>query len=327
MSSDSAASSIASYFPSGISITGGIPLKSQDLAASIVFTIVFALLIPPMLFRWVKPSSRTLVLIRPSLFIVVRVATYIIRAYMSTSEDHLSTGLFIAEQILLLVGFVFLCSAALALLGAHMMRTYVPTGGQQPLIQRAHKILELALLAAIILGIYSGTQLSGINTASQSTINTLKSCRDANVIICIVVSAGVALLSLVAYVQQKPRASLWASLYLSVLAGLLVMSSIYKIVIYTHPTSFFSDGAKAAFYCLSCLPEFLATAMLFAINLNDAYEIKAATQKEKDNKKMRKGQYQGAGYSSEGKSLREGAAAPGYAEMGEARGSPISTNV
>ena len=72
---------------------------------SIVFTIMFAVLLPLAIFRLVVPSSRGAVLIRPTIFTVVRIATYIIRAVQA--DGNYSTGLFIAEQVrffVLLIG-------------------------------------------------------------------------------------------------------------------------------------------------------------------------------------------------------------------------------
>ncbi|KAG8694871.1 hypothetical protein FRC11_001903, partial [Ceratobasidium sp. 423] len=69
--------------PTGFSITGGIPIKSQDLAASIVFIILYVCLIPLAVWRLASRESRTTTMIRPAIFVLVRIATYIMRAVQS----------------------------------------------------------------------------------------------------------------------------------------------------------------------------------------------------------------------------------------------------
>ncbi|KAI5480872.1 replication factor C subunit 3 [Pseudohyphozyma bogoriensis] len=275
---------------------------------SIVFTVAFALILAAGLFRALTPRSRSSVLIKPIIFAGIRVATYAIRAYMA--DGHYSTGLFIANQILLLCGFVLLCSTCLELLGFHMIRTWVPTGGRKLLLHYFHQTLELALLAAIVLGIYAGSAMGSLgDDASQSQINTLKACRrvlDANVVICIIITILIIILSFSTYLKQSPRPSFYVTLYLAFTTVMLTIGSIYKLVTYIHPPSLVHVGSKVGFYCLSALPEVIATAFLFSINLNDAFHILEGQQKRKDNKLMRKGAYQGPGYTSEGESMRGG---------------------
>ncbi|KAF8597659.1 hypothetical protein BDV93DRAFT_562080 [Ceratobasidium sp. AG-I] len=71
---------------SGISITGGIPTKAQDLAPSIIFIIAYACLIPLAIWRLASKASRSTTLIRPAIFVLVRIATYIVRAIQATGK-------------------------------------------------------------------------------------------------------------------------------------------------------------------------------------------------------------------------------------------------
>lgn len=109
--------SVASSLPEGFSLVGGIPVKSQDFAAcdfrvspllvanntdsrahrSIIFIVAFVLLIPLALWRIVRKSTRSTVLIRPCIVLVVRIATYAIRAV--EANGNYAEGLFIAEQV------------------------------------------------------------------------------------------------------------------------------------------------------------------------------------------------------------------------------------
>ena len=74
-------------------ILGGIP-SHDDLAPSIVFTIAFALLLPVVIWRLVRPTTRSLVLIRPLIYILIRIVTFAIRADEANGDT--STGLFSA---------------------------------------------------------------------------------------------------------------------------------------------------------------------------------------------------------------------------------------
>lgn len=112
-------------FPAGFSITGGFPIKSQDFAAwvpfprraeicfrrttsltrpqllsnrSIIFLALYAVLIPLGVWRMVNRETRTTILIRPLIFIVARIATWIMRV-MQADQTEISTGLLTGEQV------------------------------------------------------------------------------------------------------------------------------------------------------------------------------------------------------------------------------------
>jgi ABC-type Na+ efflux pump permease subunit len=107
-------SSASDPLPSGYSILGGIPLASPDHAASIVFIIAFFIPLLFTIFRFVRPDTRTMSLLRPIAFDVLRILTYILR-YKQADGDY-STGLFITTQIMFSLGLLFLGEPVLALL-------------------------------------------------------------------------------------------------------------------------------------------------------------------------------------------------------------------
>ncbi|KAM0745804.1 hypothetical protein T439DRAFT_384601 [Meredithblackwellia eburnea MCA 4105] len=89
-------SNLTSIFPPGISLTGGIPIKSQDLGASVIFTMIYLVIFPLAVWRLVASSSRCFALVRPTAFALARIITFVIRAIQA--DGHYSKGLFIAEQ-------------------------------------------------------------------------------------------------------------------------------------------------------------------------------------------------------------------------------------
>lgn len=113
-------STLSDIFPSGLTLTGGIPIKSQDLGAyvcqfhnliylpsflltlcssnrSVAFTLAYFVLLPLAVWRLASSSSRCFALIRPAIFVLARIGTYAVRARIS--QGHYEKGLFIAEQV------------------------------------------------------------------------------------------------------------------------------------------------------------------------------------------------------------------------------------
>ncbi|CAE7233208.1 unnamed protein product [Rhizoctonia solani] len=155
--------------PTGFSITGGIPIRSQDLAASIIFIIAYACLIPLATWRLASKASRSTTMIRPAIFVLVRTATYIMRAVQSSG--NYSEALFIVEQVFLLAGFPIICDAILTLLEYHITRTHTsPKQGQ--ITQRVCRLLRLALLAALIV---TGDRPGADYTRSRDHVFSYKS--------------------------------------------------------------------------------------------------------------------------------------------------------
>ncbi|ELU37177.1 hypothetical protein AG1IA_08793 [Rhizoctonia solani AG-1 IA] len=99
--------------------------------------------LPP--WRLASKASRTTTMIRPAIFVLVRTATYIMRAVQSNGDY--SETLFIVEQVFLLAGFPIICDAILTLLEYHITRTHTsPKQGQTT--QRVCRLLRLALLVS-----------------------------------------------------------------------------------------------------------------------------------------------------------------------------------
>lgn len=68
------------------------------------------------------------------------------------------------------------------------------------------------------------------------------------------------------------------------------IASAFKLYSYlrTPALSPISAGAKAAFYILSAVPEWLVTSLYLSINLNFAFDIEEGKRREKAEKAMKK---------------------------------------
>ncbi|GAA5828399.1 hypothetical protein JCM11251_006227 [Rhodosporidiobolus azoricus] len=160
---------LSEIWPFGLTLTRDKPIKMHQvpgLGSRSVdhLHLAFVLLLPLAIWRWSCPSTRTWTLLRPSIVFVVRIATYAIRAV--EANGNYSEGLFIAEQILLLVGLLPLVEPIVVLLRAHVRRNWTPVPPAQAgevqrevgLMTRALRILQAAVLVALILGFVAGAK-------------------------------------------------------------------------------------------------------------------------------------------------------------------------
>ncbi|GAA5965518.1 hypothetical protein JCM3765_007361 [Sporobolomyces pararoseus] len=282
-------------------LSGGVPRKNQDFAASILFTVAYSIVIPILALRYFRKSSRTSILLRIAFFLPTRIATFVIRTIQAGGDE--SEGLFVSEQILLLCGFLLLLEPFSTLVKFNLYRHWTPEGKKHNLA-RTLFLIRLALLAAVGLGEYIGSRAQDALTDPGSESTTLRKCRWA----AGGISLGVVVLSLglAVYAQTLERRSYVRTVYLSVLGICLLIPSIYKLALYANPSSPTSSSGKAVFYLLFCLPELLAALVYLSINLEQTFEIKEGTAKEEWNEKAIEGDI-GGSYSSpysEWKALR-----------------------
>ncbi|KAJ1307129.1 hypothetical protein OPQ81_001247 [Rhizoctonia solani] len=267
--------------PAGFSITGGIPIKSQDLAPSVIFIIAYACLVPLAIWRLASKASRSTTLIRPAIFIIARIVTYVIRAVQSNGDY--SEGLFIAEQVLLLAGFPIICDAILTLLEYHITRTHTsPKQGQ--ITQRVCRLLRLALLAALIIGIIAGTQMSSAIT-DPSKASSLRTLRNANAALCLAIVLGV--IVVVLFAQFHKNLPIQPTMLLVFMAGCLVIAGAYRLALIHSSSPVLAVSTKAKFYILLALMEWLVAAALFVVNARVVFAEDLAKEKKKAEKEGR----------------------------------------
>ncbi|KAB5589574.1 Proteophosphoglycan protein [Ceratobasidium theobromae] len=261
--------------PSGFSITGGIPIKSQDFAASIIFTIMYICLIPLAGFRFVKKESRSTSMIRPAIFVLVRVATYIMRAVQA--NGNYSETLFIVEQVFLLAGFPIICDAILTLLEYHITRTHT-SPEQGKVTQRACRLLRLALLIALVLGIIAGTEIGGaINNPNKK--NNLRTLRNVNAILCLALVIGVIIVVLIAQVHKSLPVVPTAVLVF--MAACLIVAAAYRLASIHTTNPPIARSTKIKFYVLLALMEWVVNATLFSVNARAMFAEDLAAEKKR----------------------------------------------
>ncbi|KDN42470.1 hypothetical protein RSAG8_06787, partial [Rhizoctonia solani AG-8 WAC10335] len=261
--------------PTGFSITGGIPTKSQDLAASIIFIIAYVCLIPLAAWRLASKESRSTTMIRPAIFALVRTATYIMRAVQS--NGNYSETLFIVEQVFLLGGFPIICEAILSLLEYHITRTHTsPKQGQ--ITQRVCRLLRLALVAALVIGIVAGTQMSSAIT-DPSKAPGLRALRNANAALCLAIVLGVIVVVLFAQFHKNLPGK--PTMLLVFMAGCLVIAGAYRLALIHTTSPPLAQSTKVKFYVLLAWMEWMVTFALFVVNARVVFGEDLAKEKKK----------------------------------------------
>ncbi|KAI5477000.1 hypothetical protein MNV49_006958 [Pseudohyphozyma bogoriensis] len=272
-------------FPSNIALLGGIPTKSGDLAPSIIFLLCYFAITPIAVYRIITPSSRCFTLIRPVIFILVRIATFIVRSVQAAGTE--TKNIFIAEQILLLCGFILICEPLVTLTKYHVTRNMPPSEGKGTLWHRVMRLLQIALMIALILGISAGTSFSSLSDPSKES--SVKSQRDANAIICLIITFLCGIVAVGGFFLEK--LPLKPTLHLVGAATFLTVASLYKIVVYEKhtPPNPTSSGTKAAFYIFSSLMELVVVWSYVFFNIKEEFDVAGAREKESIEKSMRGG--------------------------------------
>ncbi|CAE6482118.1 unnamed protein product [Rhizoctonia solani] len=278
--------------PTGFSITGGIPTKSQDLAPSIIFIIAYACIVPLAAWRLTSKASRSTTLIRPAIFVLVRIATYIMRAVQS--NGNYSETLFIVEQVFLLAGFPIICEAILSLLEYHITRTHTsPKQGQ--ITQRVCRLLKLALLVALILGIVAGTKMSSAIT-DPTKAPQLRALRNANAALCLAIVLGI--IVVVLFAQFHKSLPIQPTALLVFMAGCLTIAGAYRLALIHTSSPPLTTSTKAKFYVLLALMEWAVTLALFVVNARVVFAEDLAKEKKKAAKEGRLDETPMQGYKS-----------------------------
>ncbi|KAL7006481.1 hypothetical protein EMMF5_003902 [Cystobasidiomycetes sp. EMM_F5] len=261
-------------------LTGGVPLKSQDLAASIIFAAAFAPLLPLAIWRLVKKESRLLVLIRPAVFIQLQIVGYAIRAALSVQDSSLtnqpSLALFIVSQVFLLAGSVLICepipSLVVRMIGKK--QNGVPHAYERQ--SRALRLAQLALLAALVIGIVASIKVSPDD--SQDTLNTIIQMRIANAALII---GALGLTIIVALSLIGARVLALNTGLLAVQAVLIIIFAAYRLHIALHNPDPLAASTKIIFYVFNTLPQWLCCVLYFVFNLKTLYpeaELQVARQ-------------------------------------------------
>ena len=163
---------------SQINFTGGFPTH-KDLAPSIIFLAAYALTTPLLIFRLVRSQDRTVLLVRPSVFVAARFGMLVVRIIMA--KGTYSLGLLIAELVLVSVGFLFLIEPCVSLWSRNIKWT-LHTQAEPRWVKRIRTLLTVALLAAISISAASGALINNAYT-QPGGIDKVKHMREAGYIL------------------------------------------------------------------------------------------------------------------------------------------------
>lgn len=281
-------------FPSPI---GGVPF-SLDFAPSIIFAILYGMLIPLALYRWISKSSRTLTLFGTTTFAIERVVAMALRAKQSHNAlDRTSRTLTRYMQVSWGTGYISLATALTTFLRALLVNatlpssssssspaTHVESGSDGFIImeeapravteedrlndrlwyRRVFDVTNWLYLVATVLGIVSLIQ--GLRYASTGMAFGLT-----------VAVQGIAISSIL-YTRNVIRSS---ALIVVGLTCLLDIICVYHLIIMrSHTTSLTSlesgslnsTSDKALFYIFQMAPEWITAATVLGINARERFK-------------------------------------------------------
>ncbi|KAA1476513.1 hypothetical protein DENSPDRAFT_515814 [Dentipellis sp. KUC8613] len=250
-------------------LTGGMPTTSQDDVPSIVFIALYAATSLLAAIRLIQyrgtPFFRTY--IRIMAFEAIRLVTFIIRIVAAINYSNalkgkgsFNQGYIIAEQIFLGIGFVVPTSTIVGLVETHSSRRDGETGEKKMLF----RIMDLALLGAVILGIVAGASFSSALN-NDSDLHKIKVERTVSAVATMVV-----LILLVAYsfhLAKHPRLPRSTTVWLGITAALLLIVPVYRIVIIADPPSNSQAiSSKIVFYVFQISFEWIVGLSLLVFN-------------------------------------------------------------
>ncbi|RXW23523.1 hypothetical protein EST38_g2350 [Candolleomyces aberdarensis] len=286
---------------------GGLVLPS-DLAPSIVFAVLYALLLPLVAYRIFDRRSRTLLLLGTIIFSVERIVIFSLRAAQSQKVDmRLSTGLLKYMQVSFGVGFIGLANDLVNLLRCLLVNpTYGPekweeapasstkeTYFQAPeqgdedrpkerfWVRRYSDFTNLAFMAASIPGGIGGSQFNRnhFTSGDSAKANRAMTFRYASASVALFLMFMIQAGALWSRRKQRRHCERAISLILAI-SLLTTVVAVYRLSVMWHespaldstvPGTLNSPGAKASFYILHILPEWLASAILLGFNTRKSF--------------------------------------------------------
>ncbi|KAH7097400.1 hypothetical protein BKA62DRAFT_759975 [Auriculariales sp. MPI-PUGE-AT-0066] len=236
-------------------IAPGVVPTHADFAPSIVFTLAYALLLPVAIWKFASRKTRCKEYIEPAIFILVQLAGWIIRIVL-TQQTKMSTGLIAAESFLI-GGTVVLIVNTLIAETRKLLTDWTPRAAPtewnshgravyRDTLGRVSWLLDLALLAILIMGIYSVTQMSGAMKGHPADIKTVDRLRKGH--------PSCSLHDL----PKRPTC------FNFIIGLLLTVVSAYQV---TTAYRVSGTGGTAAFWCAMALPQLLTVVAIFSVNL------------------------------------------------------------
>ncbi|CUA74838.1 hypothetical protein RSOLAG22IIIB_05733 [Rhizoctonia solani] len=262
---------------------GGIPV-SEDFVPSIVFAVLYALLLPNIIYNFFfrKPRAGNLIQTSTVLFAVERIAWCIIRAVQAGHpEKRTSRALMKYVQATVGLGFIGISSDAIKLLRCVLVHTTLPEYGASKDRRTARRcyryfcyIFELAFLASTVPGTVASY---GYSSARFDQVKADKNLRLLNVSASVVLAFQVVtlLVSLLAAFKLK-EIDRKRCFELAALTLLVMPVPIYRLcVLQMRTINVFeplSSSARAVFYIVHLVPEWLCVSVLLGTNVRARFQ-------------------------------------------------------
>ncbi|ODO04739.1 hypothetical protein I350_05349 [Cryptococcus amylolentus CBS 6273] len=244
---------------SDFNFTGGFP-TSTDLAPSIVFLAIhqYVLAIPVLVFRFVRKQDRTMILIRPAVFVACRLGSFGLRAWMS--KNTYNENELIAELVMISIGALFLIAPLISCWTNHVESEVRPEDRPRwlSLLSKALHLLLMACIATAVIG----SSMIGKAIKDPSKMDTVTGLRRASLVLSVVVVGlvGIGITLTAVNYNLSRRGTAW----LYILDGCLLVITIYKLAQFENTDSDSVAQSRVAFWILQI---FFAFSLIMAISL------------------------------------------------------------
>ncbi|KAF8606200.1 hypothetical protein BDV93DRAFT_596120 [Ceratobasidium sp. AG-I] len=255
---------------------GGIPV-SADLAPSIIFAVLYALLLPGIIYNFFihKPRAWNTIQIQSVSFAAERIAWCIIRAIQAAHPERRS-WLMNYVQMTVGLGFVGISSEVVKLLRSTLVNTTLPEKGaskDRPVARRRYRLLcfifELSFLASTVPGLIAGGKYRAArNSQDLADKNMRLLYASTGVVFALEIVTIVSSLAAIIWVKGVDRKRCFE---LAALTALIMTVPIYRLcVLHIRTDNVFdpiSPSSRTAFYIVHLLPEWLCVCVLLGTNV------------------------------------------------------------
>lgn len=271
---------------SKLNFTGGFPDKT-DLAPSIIFLVVYAASVPLLVWRIVKKQHRTIILFRPTLFVMCRLGMLGLRAFMANNPTDYGISVLVAQLVMVSIGYLFLCDSLISLWKRNV-EAVIPIDEAPGWVQRLARILRLLLLAAIATILASSIMSAGMYNGSgpppESEISQVTTLRHASY--CLSLAVPVVLLFTLVLTQRFFDLPKRKTYYIALPALALIVVAAYRVAQTFSKSASDPARTKAAFWVLQMFFELVAYALFLAISIPTMYPL-APKNRQPDHEAMR----------------------------------------
>ncbi|CAE6504227.1 unnamed protein product [Rhizoctonia solani] len=262
---------------------GGIPV-SADLAPSIVFVVLYALLLPNVAYNFFfrKPHGWNAIQIGTLIFAVERIVWNSMRAVQAAHpEQRASGGQMNYIQATVGLGFLGISSDAINLLRCLLVNTTLPENGASKDRRTARRYYRyfcyffgLAFLASSIPGIVASTSYNAARFNQEQADKNLR-LLNASASVVLAFQVITIIISLVAAFRVK-EIDRTRCFEIAALTLLMIIVPIYRLcVLGIRTINVFeplSPSARATFYIFHLVPEWLCVSILLGTNVRARFQ-------------------------------------------------------